>query len=125
MSRTVYSAAPGLNRLALASVSRILLVVLPVVLFAVFSGIVHASPARIGATVSTAARTAVWLRCVYFSVVAVSLWPRSLAIVGICCAIQDSHRGVAVPEVMQSDIAKPGLAPNLMPVTGRSMAGLK
>ena len=34
---------------------------------------------------------------------------------GNCCAIQDSHRGVAVPEVMQSDIAKPGLAPNLMP----------
>ncbi len=34
---------------------------------------------------------------------------------GNCCAIQDSHRGVAVPEVMQPDIAKPGLAPNLMP----------
>ena len=30
-------------------------------------------------------------------------------------AIQDGHRGVAVPEVMQPDIAKPGLAPNLPP----------
>ena len=35
---------------------------------------------------------------------------------GDCCAIQEGHRGVAVPEVMQPDIAKPGLAPNLIPV---------
>ncbi len=32
------------------------------------------------------------------------------------CAIQDSHRGVAVPEVMQPDIAKSGLVPHLLPV---------
>ena len=35
---------------------------------------------------------------------------------GNCCAIQEGHRGVAVPKVMQPDIAKPGHAPNLIPV---------
>ena len=32
------------------------------------------------------------------------------------CAIQEGHRGVAVPEVMQPDIAKSGLIPYLLPV---------
>ena len=32
------------------------------------------------------------------------------------CAIQEGHRCVAVPEVMQPDIAKPGLIPYLPPV---------
>ena len=32
------------------------------------------------------------------------------------CAIQEGHRGVAVPEVMQPDIAKTGLIPYLLPL---------
>ena len=32
------------------------------------------------------------------------------------CAIQEGHRGVAVPEVMQPDIAKSSLVPHLPPV---------